>query len=95
MSPTQHRPDLIRVRRSRTGWDLTLYRLIGGLEWKRKVGPNDFLTLMEAGKVLQVHRVTLYDWISAGVIRAYPSKYGLRIRWRDLRKFGRDQGLLP
>ena len=91
----QHRPDLIRVRLSQTTGNLTLYRLIGGLEWTRRVGSNDFLTPMEAAKVLRVHRVTLYGWIKAEVIPVYEGDYGFLVRWRDLRKFGRDQGLLP
>ena len=93
MPYAQHRPDLIRPRLGPTG-NLILYRQIGDVEWMRKVGPNDVVTPMEAAVVLRVHRVTLYDWIGSGVIPAHQGGYGLLIRWRDLRKFGRDQGLL-
>ena len=90
----QHRSDLISARMGPLG-DLTLYRQISGQVWTRKVRAQDMLTPMEAAVVLRAHRVTMYDWIRNRVIPAHNSSHGVLLRWRDVRKFGRDRGLLP
>ena len=92
MAYQQHRSDLIRGRIGPLG-NLTLYRLINGLEWRREVSAQDFLTPMEAAVVLQVHRVTMHDWVSAGAIPSHPSPYGALLRWHDVRRFAKDHGL--
>ncbi len=91
MAYPQHRSDLIRARIGPAGI-LTLYRTINGLLWKREVRPNDFLTPMEAAVVLKVHRVTMYDWVGEGLIPSHESDYGVLLRWRDVKKFGKAQG---
>ncbi len=93
MAYPRHRPDLIRIYRNADG-TLTLRRYVNGLEWTRKVRSNDFLTAIEAGIVLGVHRVTVHNWIGTGVIPATQAEYGALIRWRDLRKFGKANGYL-
>lgn len=94
MAYSQHRPDLIRGRIGPFG-NLTLYRYISGQKWTREIRGQDFLTPMEAAVVLQVHRVTMHGWVSTGVIPSHSSDYGALLRWRDVRKFGKDHGLLP
>ena len=86
-----HRSDLITGRIGPSGI-LTLYRLINGLQWKREVRSNDFLTPMEAAVVLKVHRVTMHDWVRDRVIPSHPSEYGALLRWRDVKKFGKPHG---
>jgi excisionase family DNA binding protein len=73
---------------------LTLFRTISGQTWSRKLGPEDFLTPMEAAVVLKVHRVTVYDWIKNKLLTAYESDDGLLLRWWDVWEFGRARGLL-
>ena len=94
MAYPQHRSDLIRGTLSPFG-QLTLYRLINGLEWKRDVRDKDFLTPMEAAVVLRVHRVTMHDWVAAGAIPSHPTEHGALLRWRDVRAFGQLHGWLP
>jgi len=93
MAYPPHRSDLISARVEPLG-DLTLFRQIKGQTWTRKVKARDLLTPMEAAVVLQVHRVTMYDWIRNGVIPALDSPDGALLLWRDVRKFGRGRGLL-
>jgi hypothetical protein len=92
MSYAPHRPDLIRAKVGPLG-NLTLFRLIGGLEWKREVGPNDPISPMEMAVVLGVHRVTAHGWVSAGAIPSHSSPHGSLIRWRDVQAFARANGL--
>jgi len=93
MAYTQHRPDLISAEVGRLG-GLTLYRTISGQVWTRKVAFEDFLTPMEAAVSIKVHRVTMYDWISQGLIPAYEGEYGNLLRWEEVWKFARIRGLL-
>lgn len=93
MAYPQHRSDLISARVGPLG-DLTLYRKISGQTWTRTVKAQGLLTPMEAAVVLRAHRVTVYDWIRNGVIRAEEGPDGVLLRWHHVRKFGRDRGLL-
>ena len=93
MAYPQHRSDLISARVGHLG-DLTLFRKISGQTWTRKVKAQGLLTPMEAAVVLRTHRVTVYEWIRNGVIPAQDSPHGTLLRWRDVRKFGRERGLL-
>ena len=93
MAYTQHRPDLISAKVGPLG-GLTLSREISGQTWTRKLGPEDFLTPMEAGVILGVHRVTMYDWIGNGFLPAHESPHGTLLRWWDVWEFGRARGLL-
>ena len=93
MAYTQHRPDLISAKVGPLG-GLTLYREISGQTWTRKLGPEDFLTPMETAVVLQVHRVTIYDWIKSELLTAYEGPDGSLLRWWDVWEFGQARGLL-
>jgi hypothetical protein len=93
MAYPAHRSDLISARVGPLG-ELTLFRIISGQPWTRKVKAHDLLTPMEAAVVLRAHRVTVYDWIRNGVIPAQDGPDGIVLRWRDVRKFGQDRGLL-
>ena len=94
MAYPSHRSDLISARVGPMG-DLTLYRRISGQTWTRKVKAQDLLTPMEAAVVLRAHRVTIYDWIRKGVIPAQDGRPdGVLLRWRDVRRFGQDRGVL-
>src|SRR3990172_3597463 len=91
MAYPKHRSDLIRGRIGPAG-NITLYRFINGLLWKREIRWNDFLTPMEAAVVLKVHRVTMHDWVRDGLIPSHASEYGALLRWRDVKKFGKAHG---
>ena len=92
MAYAPHRSDLITAHVGPLG-GLTLYRTISGQVWTRKLGPEDFLTLMEAAVALKVHRVTMYDWVAQGLIPGYESEHGTLLRWWDVWQFGRARGL--
>jgi excisionase family DNA binding protein len=89
MAYTQHHSDRIWGNVSSSG-NLTLHRLINGLVWTRKVGADDYLTAWEAAQVLKVHRVTMYDWVRDGLIPSKATPYGALLRWRDVRRFGKE-----
>jgi excisionase family DNA binding protein len=93
MAYPPHRSDLISARVGPLG-DLTLFRKINGQTWTRKVRLQGLLTPMETAVVLRAHRVTVYEWIRNGVIPAKDGPDGFLLRWRDVRKFGRERGLL-
>ena len=73
---------------------MILQRSIFGDTWTREVGPKDFVSPMEAGVALRVHRVTVYDWISKGLLKVHETEYGSRLRWGDVYKFAAKRGLL-
>lgn len=88
-----HRDDLISADIVLPG-RLILQRSIFGDVWTRKVGPKDLVSPMEAGVALRVHRVTIYDWIEKGLLKAKETEYGLRLRWGDVDRFARKRGLV-
>ena len=70
-----------------------------GRDWKRRLSPNDLVTVIEAAALLNVSRTALYQWIEQGRIRCSrsPSPKGRAskvIRLSDLRQFGLDNGFL-
>lgn len=73
--------------------NLTLFRLINGLEWRREVSLNDYVTPMEMAVALGVHRVTAHGWVSAGAIPSRKTPHGTLLRWRDVQAFGKANGL--
>jgi excisionase family DNA binding protein len=94
MAYAQHRSDLISARLG-PGGALTLFRAISGLRWVRRVPLDDYLTPMEAAVVLNVHRVTVYDWIAKGLVQSYQGAEGETwLRWGEVYQFGRTRGLL-
>ncbi len=93
MAHTPHRPDLISFELG-PGSVLILHREISGFDWQHRVGLQDYLTPMEAAVVLQFHRVTMYDWISKGLIQGYQGNDGATwLLWREVYDFGRNRGL--
>jgi len=94
MAYPQHRSDLIDFD-LQPGGGLTLVRVISGLDWFRSVGFNDYMTPMEAARVLNVHRVTMYDWINKGLLQRYENDAGETwLLWGDVYQFGRARGLV-
>ena len=97
MAYARHRSDLINYE-LHPGGALRLYREISGLPWVRDVALDDFLTPMEAAVVINVHRVTVYDWISGGLLQPYePVEGGNRetwLLWGEVYQFGRARGLV-
>jgi excisionase family DNA binding protein len=93
MSYAPHRSDLISAELGARG-ALVLYREISGQTWTRRVALHEFLTLMEAAVVLQVHRITLYDWIEKGLLPRYKTEHGTLLIWGDVYDFARTRGLL-
>ena len=91
MAYAPHRSDLIKATLG-PGAVLTLYREISGQTWSRRVTPNELLTPMEAAVALQVHRVTMYDWIDKGLLRGYESPHGTLLRWGEVYLFARNRG---
>jgi len=95
MTYAPHRSDLISFEIVR-GSALVLHRVISGLDWQRRVGLEEYLTPMEAAVALQVHRVTVYDWIAKGVIPAYEGQDGQTwLLWREVYDFGSQTGRIP
>jgi excisionase family DNA binding protein len=91
MAYPQHRSDLIEFE-LKPGGALTLIRVISGLDWFRSVGFQDYLTPMEAAKVLGVHRVTMYDWIASGLIHRYGHEQGETwLLWGEIYQFGLER----
>ena len=94
MAYSQHRSDLIHFD-LQPGGALTLVRVISGLDWFREVALNGYLTPMEAAAVLNVHRVTMYDWINQGLLTRYVSDEGEAwLLWGEVYQFGRTRGLV-
>lgn len=93
MAYTPHRSDLISAHFGPLG-GLTLRRIISGQTWTRQVGLDDYLTPMEAAVVLDVHRVTMYDWLANDLLPKYQGPDGILLLWRDVQQFGRAKGLL-
>lgn len=95
MSYPQHRSDLIEFD-LQPGGALTLIRVISGQDWFRSVGFQDYLTPMEAARVLNVHRVTMYDWIGKGVLQRYQNDdHEALLLWGEVYQFGRARNLVP
>lgn len=88
MAYPQHRSDLIEFDLQPDG-ALTLIREISGFDWFRSVGLKDYLTAMEAARVLGIHRVTMYDWVEKGLLNRYQNNEGdLVLLWGEVYKLG-------
>lgn len=92
MAYAPHRSDLISAELGPRG-ALVLYREISGQRWTRRVALNELLTPMEAAAALQVHRVTIYDWIDKGLLRRHQSEHGVLLSWGEVYQFARARGL--
>ena len=70
-----------------------------GRDWKRRLSPNDLVTVIEAAALLNVSRTALYQWIEQGRIQCSrspsPKGHAKKVfRLSDLRQFGLEHDFL-
>jgi len=51
---------------------------------------NELLTINEVIKIAKVSRVTIYNWMTSGKLRAYKLGKGVRIKKTDLEKLMKE-----
>jgi hypothetical protein len=88
-----YRPDGIEAFATPDGgFDLFVTRR-GGI-YERHIGPDDFVTQIEAGVILRpaVSRVAVFKWIKSGKLKADLVDGVSRIRLSRLRKFAAKHG---
>jgi excisionase family DNA binding protein len=50
---------------------------------------------MEAARVLNVHRGTMYEWVNKGLLQRYENEEGETwLLWGEVYQFGRARGLV-
>ena len=88
-----YRPDGIEAYAAPDGgFELLVTRR--GAIYQRHIGPDDFVTQIEAGVILRpaVSRVAVFKWIKSGKLKADLVDGVSRIRLSRLRKFAAQHG---
>ena len=88
-----YRPDGMEAFAAEEG-GFTLLVTRRGRIYERQIGPDDFVTLIEAGVILrpQVSRVAVYKWVKRGKLKADIVDGINLIRLSRLRKFAAKNG---
>lgn len=90
---TYYRHDGIEAYAAPDG-GFTLMVTRGGRVYERQIGPDDFVTQIEASVILRpkVSRVSVFKWVKAGKLKGDLVDGVSRIRLSRLRKFAAQHG---